>query len=213
MKKIRDAIVILFMSHKGYGKTWLMLKYLLAKLKNGHRAIIIDPNGKEPAWNRKGFDLLMNSEDLKADFKGAKVMFYDKGKTFQHIFKLIREQGMTGFTLVLDDLQAYGSDNMEPELKNIIRLSRNWGIDIMMTSHSWHQTPPILFGYVDVICLGPTRGNPDNRKQWIGGEEALAEHWKWKKIADHEGEKAPEGQKWKHPWYYFTMDGEEVKSL
>lgn len=208
----RDSLVMLFMAHKGYGKTWLMLQYLLAKLKAGGRAIVIDPNGKEPAWNRPGFDLLMDPEDLKPDFTGTKVLFYDRGKTFQHIFKLIREQGMTGFTLLLDDSQAY-SDNMETELKNIIRLSRNWGIDIMLTSHSWHQTPPILLGYVDVYCLGPTRGNPDIRKQWIGGEDALKKHWEYKRLADKSGEEAPEGKKWQHKWYYFTPDGDPVTKL
>lgn len=210
----RDAAVIAFMAHKGFGKTFLILTFVKMKLKAGNRAIIIDPNGKEPAWNGPEFKRRLKAEELKPDFNGAEVLFYRKGQTFKHILDLILNHGMNGFTLVLDDMNVYGT-NMEEELETIIQLSRNWGIDILLTCHSWHRTPPIFFTYIDVFILGPTKGNPNCRKELLGGKEGLAKHWEWKNKADAAGEKAINSgkKKWDHEWFTFDIEGDEVTTL
>jgi hypothetical protein len=209
----RGAKVIHFMAHKKRGKTHLIKNgFLLPKVAQAGRGIVIDPHGAEPEWNGPQFERLESVHDLKPDFKGIKVLFYEEKETFPVLWDMIQTHKLSGFPIVFDDLNAYAQTGMEKKQKIFFVLSRNKGIDILCTAHNWYETPAKIFGTIDVFVLGPTNDGPEARADKLKGG-ALEKHQYWKKIADASGEGLPEDRLWDHEWYIFDRAGNQVDRL
>ena len=209
----RGAKVIHFMAHKKRGKTFLIKKFLEAKVAQTGRGIVIDPHGAEPAWNGPKYERLESIDELTPDFKGIKVLFYEEKKTFPQLWAMIQEHKLSKFPIVFDDLNAYAQTGMEDKQRVFFVLSRNKGIDILSTAHNWYETPRKIFGTIDVFVLGPTNSGPESRRDLFPSQEAYEAHRTWKEKADAAGANLSEDRLWDHEWFTFGLNGEELKKL
>ena len=204
-----------FVGQPGSGKTTKLIEAVNAKLKNGGRVLIVDPDGAEEAWDKfKRLDKGIN--DLKPDFKGAVVIDYDPQSktttgTFEHLWnELIKPGKLKNFTLVLDDPNVYAKDKLIPELINLLRRKRQHNYDIFTTSHGWGETPKRFFDFIDIYIVGPTAMGPEDRKDVLGPSKT-AIHNQWKTKADSEAREAKSANR-HHRFFAFDKDGNAIGS-
>ncbi|MCP4789161.1 MAG: hypothetical protein GY881_02880 [Gammaproteobacteria bacterium] len=196
------------MAMPGAGKTTLLVQMVERKLKAGGRALIIDPDGAEPAWEK--YKRIDNIDNLKSDWKGAVVVDYDEkqGKvadTFDRLWSMVKAGKFKNFTLVLDDPNVYAIDKVIPGLKNLLRRKRQHNYDILTTAHNWGETPLGFLRFIDVWIIGPTSAGPEERSSNLG-RDAVKIHKQWKDRADQEATAAKKAGR-NHKFLAYTKDG------
>lgn len=178
--KQRPAEFTALVGGPGSGKTFKTHAILKELVKNGDRALVIDPSKSNKLFQRylpkrvdsKGqtMPIYHSIEKIKPDFKGFKVVGYkkptkDEPGTFTHLWNRIDSGELTDFNLVLDDTNMFARTNVEQNLQNIITLSRNKSIDIWCTAHSLKGVPLFFGSYITVFGFLPVRGFSPERKR------------------------------------------------
>jgi len=166
------------------GKSTLLSKLVHTIVGTGRRVLVVDPDGGEILWHDQAFTRYDDITKVPRNFKGVAVVVHsDKPSmgtpTFPHIQSMLdtRQNGgkrgpWSGVTIVLDDANFYAQGKVEDSLEFLLKRKRQYGCDLIVTAHSWHQAPPIFFQFVDVYVIGPTQGGggPENRSDIIKGD-------------------------------------------
>ena len=198
------------------GKSTLLVKIINAITAKGRRVLVVDPDGGEMLWHDKRFKRYPDITKVPDHFTGVAVVTHsDKPTmgtpTFPYIqSKLdVRQNGdrrgpWAGVTIVLDDANFYAQGKIEDALEFLLKRKRQYGCDLIVTAHSWHQAPPIFFQFVDIYVIGPTQGGggPENRSDIIKGE-ALKNMAKARENVNAQKAKDPNS----YPWAIINSDG------
>lgn len=202
------------------GKSTLLVKLIDSVVKNGRRVLVVDPDGGEMIWYDKRFKRYDDITKVPANFKGVAVVLHsDKPEmgtaTFPYIQSKLdtRQNGgvrgpWAGVTMVLDDANRYAKGAVEPALEFLLQRKRQYGVDLLVTAHSWHQAPPIFFQFIDIYIIGPTHSGPETRSDIIKGEamvkmRAVREKVNALKAADADS----------YPWSIITADGRPFNGI
>lgn len=189
----------------GAGKSTKLIQMINARLSNGDRTLVVDPDGCEPSWDK--FTRYDSMDEVPNDFTGVAVVMYEEKKTFAEIKRRCVAKELVDFMLVLDDANSYAHPTPEPELKYLITRKRQFGMDILITAHGWGQCPNVFLQFIDIYVLGPTDSSPHERISVL--TKAVAErHWKWKRAVNTAKAKNPNS----YPFAVFTREGYKFKN-
>lgn len=171
-------------SEPGGGKTTWLINFIRARVKNGDRAIVIDPDGGEDAWNQ--FVRLKDVKNLEnhLNFKGVVVIPYVKNHTFKLLRQWAEQKKLIDYMLVLDDINAYGVPDPEEDLRYFFKRKRQGGIDFFATGHSWMEVSASACRFTDYWLIGPASGTPVERAQQIGSKDAANNLEIWQQKAN-----------------------------
>lgn len=200
----------------GAGKTTKLIEIIKRKVAAGDRAIVVDPDGAEEAWDQfKRYESITQVPD---NFKGVVVVEWQEKVTFANIRNRCMARDAQGndtkrpkwgnFMLVLDDPNTYAHPNVEDELQNLLRRKRQYGIDIWTTAHGWSECPQGFLRFIDVYILGPTSATPQERAGLLGGREVVARHQQAKNVIDGHKRQFPDT----YPWTVFDRQGNPLKN-
>ncbi len=180
---MRQPKMFCVIGEPGSGKTERLINLIKMRVKNGDRAIIVDPEGAEDAWSQ--FVRVKDAENLKnhTDFKGAVVVGWEKGHTFKILRELAEKKQLTNYMLVLDDPNTYATPDPEDDLRYFLKRKRQAGVDLFTTAHSWMEVPAAFCRFVDFWDIAPASGSPLERKN-IFGKSAATNLDKWQKLAN-----------------------------
>lgn len=167
------------------GKTTFLLNTINDLVKNGDRALIIDPDGAEPAWFK--FPIIEKSS-FDPEFKGIKVMQYEDDETFDFLLDQMQTGKLKNLNLVLDDANVYAESHIEQPLKTILRRKRQYMVDIWATAHGYTDVPPKFFTFITQYVLFETSDEIDRRKKEIPSFE---KHLEIKRRVDLTNKKTP----------------------
>jgi hypothetical protein len=187
----------------GSGKTYKLIQLLRARVAKGDRAIVIDPDGAEDAWDQ--FTRYDSVADVPDNFKGIVVVEYHEGKTFSNIYARCTAKKLKNFMLVLDDPNIYSLPSPEDELANLLRRKRQYSMDILTTSHGWSECPQAFLRFIDIYILGPTDSSPRERSALLG-RTVMTRHERWKLLVDQHKRTKPN----EYPWVIFQRDGQKI---
>ena len=180
----RQPKMFTIVGEPGSGKTSRLIAHIKSRVSKGDRAIVIDPDGGEDAWNE-----FVNLKDVKQlenhfDFKGVVVVPYKKNHTFKHLRKWAEQKKLIDYMLVLDDLNTYGVPDPEDDLRYFFKRKRQGGIDFFATAHSWMEAAAASCRFTDFWEIGPASGSPIERSKQIGSMDAAKNLEKWQRLAN-----------------------------
>tara|TARA_R110001599_G_scaffold129074_1_gene303135 strand:- start:53 stop:736 length:684 start_codon:yes stop_codon:yes gene_type:complete len=222
---MRQAKMVALFGKPGSGKTTELLRLMKLGVKKGERFLCIDPDGQEALYDDSIFTHYNTIEDLPDLWKGCAVVIYKSSKekskliagepTFPYMLKkCVTNNGEPtsrkqhgdwyNFTLILDDANTYMRGQIESELATILGRKRQFGMDIITTSHGWGNCPAEFMRYIDVYRLGPTDDSPASRAQVLTGP-ITKKHLAWQ-TGVNEWKKQNPG---KYIWASFTRNGDK----
>lgn len=201
----RQPKMYAYFAKPGAGKTTALIQRINARLKKGDRAIVVDPDGCEPAWDKyKRVDSVLQ---IPADFKGVYVVPHEEGETFRDIMQQCKKRKLVNFMLVLDDPNVYATPKPEEELGYLLKRKRQFGMDILTTAHGWGECPQAFMRFIDIYIIGPTDSTPAERQSLL--TKAVAErHMQWKQKVDN----AKAKNESTYPWAVITRDGRKFSA-
>lgn len=177
----RKSICYAIIARSGSGKTTQQIKMVRKAIAKGRRCLIIDPDGGEAAW-----DVFKRYQDIKQvprNFKGAVVVPFCDDEylgtpTFEHIENMSRSDRNGGnlgpwadLIIFIDDCNEVVKDGkVSKSMQWLFKRRRQHGFDIVLTSHTWRQIAPFMFGYVNCFLIGPTLETPHCRSSFFTKE-------------------------------------------
>ena len=187
-------------SEPGGGITSRLIAHIMARVGKGDRAIVIDPDAGEDAWNK--FLRLKDVAQLekKFNFKGVVVVPYIKGHTFKKLREWAEAKKLINYMMVLDDLNTYGVPDPEDDIRNFLKRKRQGGIDVFTSAHSWMEAPASCCRFTDYWDIGPASGSPLERAREIGSKDAAQNIAKWQDKANQNALSARRKGVF-HAWY------------
>jgi len=222
---MRQAKMIALFGKPGSGKTTELLRMIKLGLSQGQRYMCIDPDGQESLYDDRMFTHYNTIEEVPDNWTGAAVVIYksvkEKSKlipgesTFPYMLKkCITNDGQPttrgqhgdwyNFTLILDDANTYMRGQIESELATILGRKRQFGMDIITTSHGWGNCPAEFMRYIDVYRLGPTDDSPASRSQVLTAP-ITKRHLAWQTAVNDYKKANPN----KYVWAAFTRNGDK----
>lgn len=184
----------------GAGKTTALINVIKQKVGKGDRAIVVDPDGCEAAWDK--FKRVESVKDIPTDFKGVYVVPHEDGETFKDLQNRLKKRELFNFMLVLDDPNVYATPKPEPELSYLLKRKRQFGMDILTTAHGWGECPQAFMRFIDIYIIGPTDSSPTERQSLL--TKAVSDrHMQWKQAVN----KAKSSNPGSYPWAVITRDG------
>jgi len=200
----------------GAGKTTKLIDIIKRRVAKGDRALVIDPDGCEEAWDQ--FKRYESVTQVPENFRGVAVVEWEEGITFENIRKRCMGRDAKGndlkgakwgnFMLVLDDPNTYAHPNVEDALQNILRRKRQYGLDIWTTAHGWGECPQGFLRFIDVYILGPTSATPKERASLLGDRDVVNRHLAAKRKVDDFKKQHPD----RYPWTVINRQGEPLKN-
>ena len=196
----RQPKLFTIIGEPGCGKTERLITLVKDRVKNGDRAIIVDPDGGEDKWNE-----FLRIPDVKKlenhpNFKGIVVVDWQEGHTFKLLRKWAEEKKMVNYLMILDDANAYANPKPEEDMLYWFRRKRQGGVDVFTTAHSWMEASASVCRFTDFWDIGPAGGSPIERKKEIGSVAVARNLEKWQQAANNDAEKAAREGRY-HRWF------------
>jgi hypothetical protein len=207
----RQPKMFCLIGEPGSGKTQRQIAHIKARVAAGDRAIVIDPEGGEDAWNQ--FIRINDPEQLRKflNFKGVVVVPWVKGQTFRILRELAESKKLTNYMMVLDDPGVYAVPDPEDDLRYFLKRKRQGGIDFFTNSHSWMEVPAVFCRFIDFWEIGPASGSPQERAKEIGSKQAAANIDKWQAMANANAAESKRKGVF-HLWYGCDKYGKHPKT-
>lgn len=184
----------------GAGKTTKLIAMVKGRVAKGDRAIVVDPDGCEPAWDK--FKRVESINDIPKDFKGVYVVPHEEAQTFKDLVARCKKRQLVNFMLVLDDPNTYATPKPEDELAYLLKRKRQFGMDIVTTAHGWGECPQAFMRFIDIYVIGPTDSAPTERQSLLT-KPVADRHFQWKNLVNQKKRTEPNS----YPWAAITRDG------
>tara|TARA_R110001599_G_scaffold87155_5_gene232929 strand:+ start:115 stop:795 length:681 start_codon:yes stop_codon:yes gene_type:complete len=222
---MRQAKMVALFGKPASGKTTELLRIMKLGISKKERFLCVDPDGQEALYDDSIFTHYNTIEEVPDNWSGCAVVIYKSAKeksklitgepTFPYMLKkCITNNGEPttrkqhgdwyNFTLILDDANTYMRGQIESELTTILGRKRQFGMDIITTSHGWGNCPAEFMRYIDVYRLGPTDDSPASRQQVLTSP-ITKKHLEWQIAVNNYKKKNPE----KYVWASFTRNGDK----
>jgi hypothetical protein len=216
MSNERAPLMTAFIAKPKAGKSTLLVKMIENILRAKRRILVIDPDGGETLWYDKRFKRYDDIKAVPNNFNGVAVVMYSKDAqrygtpTFDYLQAKLDTRNYAGrrgpwakTTVIMDDANRYCKGQVEPGIEFLLQRKRQYGVDIIVTAHNWHQLPPIFYGYVDLYIIGPTLSGPEMRSDIIKGDAQK----NLQAVRAAINAKKAENPAKNYPWAVVTADG------